>query len=88
MGRAVMGFGIGLIVLGVLLVGVGALWSALGGRGWRGLPGDIVISRPGFTFVLPIATSLLLSLVVSLILWLGYRWRRQLEVSWNLRFEI
>ena len=63
--------GRGLIVLGVALVVAGLLLS-LGGRlPWLGrLPGDIVVERPGFRFYLPLATSLLLSLLVSGILWL------------------
>jgi len=34
------------------------------------LPGDIVISRPGFTFFFPLTTMLLVSVVVSVIAWL------------------
>jgi hypothetical protein len=34
------------------------------------LPGDILIQREGFTFYAPIATGILLSVVLSLILWL------------------
>jgi hypothetical protein len=37
------------------------------------LPGDFVIERENFTFYAPIGTSLLISLVVSLILWLFNR---------------
>jgi hypothetical protein len=38
------------------------------------LPGDVVIEREGFKLYLPIATSILLSLGLSLLLWL---WRRR-----------
>ena len=62
--------GAGLAVLGLVMIAMGALLSALGARGGRLLPGDIVISRPGFTFVLPIGTSLVLSAVLTLLLWL------------------
>jgi hypothetical protein len=34
------------------------------------LPGDIIIDRPGFKFMCPIATMLILSVVLSLIAWL------------------
>jgi len=37
------------------------------------LPGDIVVRRPGFTLVFPIATSLILSLLLTLLLWLFRR---------------
>ncbi len=65
--------GLLLVVLGLLVVGLGVLLSV---RGGRGLPGDIVISRPGITFVFPLATSILLSLLLTLILWAWYAWRR------------
>jgi hypothetical protein len=60
-----------LIVLGIGLV-VGGLLLSFGGRiPWLGrLPGDIVIERPGFRFYFPLATSILLSLLLSAILWL------------------
>jgi H+/Cl- antiporter ClcA len=60
-----------LIVLGIGLV-VGGLLLSFGGRvPWLGhLPGDIVVERPGFRFYFPLATSILLSLLVSGVLWL------------------
>jgi hypothetical protein len=60
-----------LVVTGLLIAGVGALiWSGFG-RGWIGrLPGDINYSRPNFSFHFPIITCLLISLVLSLLLWL------------------
>ncbi len=69
MERLFIWFGLGLVVLGLVMVGIGALLSALGTKGGRLLPGDIIISRPGFTFVFPIATCLLLSILLTLILW-------------------
>ena len=63
-----------LVVAGLILAGVGALlWSGLG-RGWLGrLPGDIHYTRDNFSFHFPIVTCLLLSLLVTLILWLFRR---------------
>ena len=60
-----------LVVTGLLIAVVGALiWSGFG-RGWLGrLPGDINYSRPNFSFHFPLMTCLLISLVVSLLLWL------------------
>lgn len=58
-----------LIFIGLLLVAAGLLWPWLGRIGLGRLPGDIVIEREGFTFYAPIATGLLLSLLLSLLLW-------------------
>jgi hypothetical protein len=64
-------FGRVLVVLGVALVVAGLLLSSGGRIPWLGrLPGDIVVDRPGLRFYFPLATSILLSLLVSAILWL------------------
>jgi Protein of unknown function (DUF2905) len=55
-----------LLVLGAVLIAAALLWPVLS-RYFGRLPGDIVIRRPGFTFVFPIVTCLLLSLVLSLL---------------------
>ncbi len=64
-----------LVVIGLLIAAVGAvLWSGLG-RGWLGrLPGDIHYTRGNFSFYFPIVTCLVLSLVLTLILWLLRKW--------------
>lgn len=59
-----------LIVLGVVLIVAGLLWPWLGRLGLGRLPGDIVIERENFRLYLPITTSILISVVLSLILWL------------------
>ena len=59
-----------LIIFGLLLVAAGLLWPLITRLGLGRLPGDIVIERENFRLYLPIATSLLLSAVLSLILWL------------------
>jgi hypothetical protein len=59
-----------LVVLGLVIVAIGLAWPWLSRLGLGRLPGDIVIEREGFSFYFPIVTSLLLSLVLSLILWL------------------
>ena len=63
-----------LVVLGIFCVAVGAvLWSGLG-RGWLGhLPGDIYYRKGNFSFSFPMVTCLLLSLLLTLILWLFRR---------------
>lgn len=62
-----------LVALGLALALVGGtLW--LFGRGGGGaLPGDIVVQRKNVTFYFPIVTCLLMSVAVSLILWLFRR---------------
>ena len=74
------GLGKWLLVTGGLLALLGAFllaagkWSAEGSPGWLSwfgkLPGDILIKRERVTFYFPLATSLLLSLAVSLVLYL------------------
>ena len=59
-----------LIILGLVLVAAGLLWPWLGRLGLGRLPGDIVIERENFRLYIPLATALLISLVLSLILWL------------------
>jgi hypothetical protein len=59
-----------LIIFGLVLVAAGLLWPFLSKLGLGRLPGDIVIERENFTFYLPLGTSLLISVVLSLIFWL------------------
>ena len=59
-----------LIIVGLVLVAAGLLWPVLGRLGLGRLPGDIVIERENYSFYFPIATSLVVSVVLSLILWL------------------
>jgi hypothetical protein len=64
------GFGWVLLLLGLVLAGIGLLWivgSSIPGFGR--LPGDIRIERENFRFYFPLATCLLVSLVLSLLLW-------------------
>ena len=62
-----------LIILGLALLIVGLLWSYLGHIGLGRLPGDIVIERDHFTFYFPLTTSLLISVLLSVVLWLMNR---------------
>lgn len=59
-----------LITIGVILVAAGLLWPLLQTAGLGRLPGDIVLEREHFRLYLPITTSILISLVLSLVLWL------------------
>jgi hypothetical protein len=71
-------FGKALIVLGILLVAVGFVLTFLGrtplplGR----LPGDIVYRGKNTTFYFPLATSILLSVILSLLFYVLGKWRR------------
>lgn len=60
-----------LLVAGMILAAVGGL-LLLGGRiSWLGrLPGDFVVQKKNFTLYFPLATSILISLVLTFILWL------------------
>jgi len=58
-----------LIIIGLLIVAVGMLWPWLQKIGLGRLPGDIGIRRDGFTFYAPIATCILISVVVSALFW-------------------
>jgi hypothetical protein len=62
-----------LIIFGLILVALGLLWPLIAKSGLGRLPGDIVIERENFRLYLPIATSLLISVFLSLLLWLFNR---------------
>jgi len=69
--RPMSGMGKHLMVLGACLFLLGA-WMTWGWPLRGGLPGDISIERPGFSFQFPIVTCLVVSVVLSLILkWLN-----------------
>jgi hypothetical protein len=59
-----------LITFGVILIVVGLLWPLVQKLGLGRLPGDIVVERENFRFYFPIATSLIISVILTLILWL------------------
>lgn len=63
-----------LVVVGLLIAGIGILlWSGVG-RGWFSqLPGDISYSRGNFSFHFPLVTCLLISLILTFLLWLFRR---------------
>jgi hypothetical protein len=62
-----------LIIFGLVLVAAGLLWPMIAKLGLGRLPGDIVIERENFRLYLPIGTSVLISTVLSLVLWLVNR---------------
>jgi hypothetical protein len=65
LGKIIVGVGVLLVVIGLLV------WFAAEKVAWFGnLPGDIQIERPGFRIYIPIATMILLSVGLSLLMWL------------------
>lgn len=63
-----------LIIFGIVLMGVGLLLTFVNKMPFLGkLPGDICIQKKNFTFYFPLATSLLISVILSLIFWLFSR---------------
>jgi hypothetical protein len=62
-----------LIVTGLTILVIGLLWPWLSKLPLGRLPGDIVVEREGFRFYLPLTTGILLSLIVSLAIWLFRR---------------
>ena len=59
-----------LIIAGVILLAAGLLWPYVAKLGLGHLPGDIVLKRGNTTFYFPIVTSIILSVVLSAVLWL------------------
>jgi len=59
-----------LLVVGGLLVVAGVAWPWLSKLPFGRLPGDVVIDKPGLRFFAPFTTMIVLSIVVSLLLWL------------------
>lgn len=59
-----------LIVIGLVIAAIGLAWPWLRRLPFGRLPGDIHVVREGFSFHFPIVTCLVISIVVSIILWL------------------
>jgi hypothetical protein len=58
-----------LILLGLILVVVGLLWKWIGPLRLGRLPGDIVVEHQNFSFYFPITPGLLISAILTLVLW-------------------
>lgn len=71
LGRILIGLGVLLIVVGGAVILLGRIGLPLGR-----LPGDIRYGGKNVSFYFPLATSLLLSVLLSLLLWVISRWRR------------
>ena len=65
-----------LIIFGLIVAACGVVLLCAPKLPWIGrLPGDILIKRPGLTFYLPLASSLVVSILLSLLLWFFNRSR-------------
>lgn len=62
-----------LIVIGLVLVAAGLAWPWLKKLPFGRLPGDILIQRENFVFYFPITTMILISIVLTLLLWIFRR---------------
>ncbi|MDO9312112.1 MAG: DUF2905 domain-containing protein [Nitrosomonas sp.] len=58
-----------LIILGILLLVMGLLWPWLSQLPLGRLPGDFHIERENFSFHFPLMTGLVISIVLTLIMW-------------------
>ncbi|HLX27571.1 MAG TPA: DUF2905 domain-containing protein [Casimicrobiaceae bacterium] len=59
-----------LIVLGLVILAIGIAWPWITRLGLGRLPGDINVERDGWSFHFPLMTSIIVSLVLSLLIWL------------------
>lgn len=59
-----------LLICGLLLIAAGLGWRWLARIPFGHLPGDINIVRPGFSFHFPIVTCILISIVLSILIWI------------------
>ena len=59
-----------LITVGLLIALIGLLWPWIAKLGLGRLPGDLIIDRPGFKLFAPFTTMIVVSIVVSLLIWL------------------
>jgi hypothetical protein len=62
-----------LIVVGLALIALGLLWPMIAKLGLGRLPGDIIIRREGFSFYFPIVTCLVVSAIISILIWIFRR---------------
>ena len=62
-----------LIALGLILVAVGLFWPFIGKLGLGRLPGDIVVRREELSLYFPLMTGLVVSVIVSVLIWIFRR---------------
>jgi membrane protein implicated in regulation of membrane protease activity len=63
-----------LFIAGIIMAGAGLLLWKTGGLGIFGrLPGDISVQRPGVSFYFPVTTCIVISIILTLLMWLFRR---------------
>jgi hypothetical protein len=62
-----------LIIVGLIFVAAGLLWPLMSKLGLGRLPGDLVVRRDGFSLYFPLMTCLVISMVVSIVIWIFRR---------------
>jgi hypothetical protein len=62
-----------IILIGIVIVAIGLAWPWLSKLPIGRLPGDIVVEKPGLRFYFPLATSLIVSALLTLVFWLMRR---------------
>lgn len=62
-----------LIIAGIVAIALGVAWPWLARLGLGQLPGDLHVERNGFSFFFPLTTSIVVSIVFSLLVWLFRR---------------
>ena len=71
LGKTLIVLGLGIVVLGIVVSLLGKWLGEGTGLGWLGkLPGDMFIKRDNFTFYFPLGTSIVISVVGSLLLYI------------------
>jgi hypothetical protein len=77
-GKVLIGIGVAIVVIGILLVAADRIPGLGGAVSWLGkLPGDLSYKRDNVSVYFPIATSIVLSIVLSLLFYiLGWFFRR------------
>jgi len=59
-----------LIIFGIIIIAIGSVLLLSGKIPFPGrLPGDIMVQKKNFTFYFPLATSIVLSLILTLLFW-------------------
>ena len=73
-GKMTIYMGLGIVIVGIVISLLGKLPSEGSGFSWLGkLPGDFLIKRDNFTFYFPLASSILISIISSLLLYFFIR---------------
>ncbi len=74
LGKMLIFMGLGIVAIGIILSLIGKLPSEGSGLGWLGkLPGDFLVKRDNFTLYFPLSTSIIISIVGSIVLYLFMR---------------